>query len=167
MIWHEISTCAFMFQIWDIWSKFQSCTWNSLFGLHDKFISFSIKSSQIFMKRGDHAQNISKFTFELLDHFKHFQNSNYPLVTLHLPQPLTDGEDWKDDKMSSTHPNSNSSDVLDSISQEEYMSKNPFDILSLINCDNKTLILRLAKIYKLQYLNFCSSFKSEDRSRKL
>ena len=85
LIWFDHETCAFMFQIWDFSSKFQFYTWNWLFDLHDNFINFSIKSSQIFMKRGDHSQNISKFTSYLSDRFKHFQNSNYPLVTLHLP----------------------------------------------------------------------------------
>jgi hypothetical protein len=47
-------------------------------------------------------------------------------VTLHLPWPLTDGEHSKADKMSSTHINSNPSDVMDSISQGEQMIKNQF-----------------------------------------
>ena len=47
-------------------------------------------------------------------------------MTLHLPQPLTDGEASKDDKMSSTHPNLNSSNVMDYICQVRYMIKKPF-----------------------------------------
>ena len=42
------------------------------------------------------------------------------------PWPLTDGEGWKSYKMSSTHPNSNPKDVLDSIRQKELMGKKPF-----------------------------------------
>ena len=64
------STCAFMFQILDFWSKFQFYTWNWLFGLHDKFFSFSIRPSYIFMKSGDHVQNISNS--HLSFHFVHF-----------------------------------------------------------------------------------------------
>ena len=37
-----------------------------------------------------------------------------------------DGEASKDDKMSSTHPNLNMLDVLDSMSQGEHTRKNPF-----------------------------------------
>ena len=47
-------------------------------------------------------------------------------MTLHLPQPLTDGDAWKGNKISSTHQNLNPSDVLDSMSQEEHMGKDPF-----------------------------------------
>ena len=39
---------------------------------------------------------------------------------------LTDGEDSNVNKMSSSHPNLNPSDVLDFMSQEELMRKNPF-----------------------------------------
>ena len=39
-----------------------------------------------------------------------------------------DGESSKADKMRSTHPNLNPSNVLDSISQEEHMRKTHFDI---------------------------------------
>ena len=120
------STCAFMFQIWCFWSKFQFCTWNWLFGLHDKFFSFSIKSSHIFMKCSDHVQKISKFTFELSFCFKHLSFLSYLHVTLHLPQLLTAGEASKTDKMSSIHPNSKPSNVMDSIVQEEDMRKNSF-----------------------------------------
>jgi hypothetical protein len=70
------------------------------------------------MKLGNHVQNISKFTFELLDYLKHFQISNYLHVTLHLPQSLTDDDDSKDNKMSFTHSNSNLSDVLDYMREE-------------------------------------------------
>ena len=42
-----------------------------------------------------------------------------------------DGKDSKYDKMSSTHPNSNSLDVLDSVSQEELMGKKPFQYFEL------------------------------------
>ena len=37
-----------------------------------------------------------------------------------------DGKDSKIDKMSSTHPNSNPSDVLDFIKQGEHMRKKPY-----------------------------------------
>jgi hypothetical protein len=37
-----------------------------------------------------------------------------------------DDEALKTDKISSTHPNSNPSNVLDSMSQGEHMNKNPF-----------------------------------------
>ena len=37
-----------------------------------------------------------------------------------------DGEGWKYDKMSSTHPNSNLEDVLGSINQKELMEKKLF-----------------------------------------
>ena len=120
------STCPFMFQIWVFWSKFQFCTWNWLFGLHDKFVSFIIKSSQIFMKSGYHVQNISKLAFDLSNCVKHFSFSSYLLVTLHLPQPLTDGEASKDDQISYTHPNLNSSNIMDSIWHREHMRENPF-----------------------------------------
>ena len=75
------------------------------------------------MKSGDHVQNISKFTFDLSDYVKHFSFLSYHFVTLHLPWPLMDGEHSKDDKMSSTHTNSNMLDVLDSVSQGEQMRK--------------------------------------------
>ena len=78
------------------------------------------------MRLSIQVQNISKFTFKLLDCFKHFQISNYLLVTLYLPQSETDGKDSKSDKMSSAHPNLNPLYVLDSISQEELMGKKPF-----------------------------------------
>ena len=97
-----------------------------MFGLHDKFVSFSIKSSHIFMKCSDHVQKISKFAFELSVCFKHLSFLSYLLVTLHLPEPLTDSDAFKADKMSSTHPNSNPLDVMDSICQEEDIRKNPF-----------------------------------------
>ena len=42
------SACTFMSQIWNFWSKFQFYTWNWLFGMDNKIISFSIKSSHIF-----------------------------------------------------------------------------------------------------------------------
>ena len=82
-------TCALMFQIWYFLSKFQFYTWNSLFGMHAKLISFIFKSSHIFIKLGDHVQNISKFSFEILDCFKHFWLSIY----LHdsSPTPTTNG----------------------------------------------------------------------------
>ena len=45
-------------------------------------------------------------------------------------------ETSKANKMSLTHPNLNSPDGMDSISQEEPMiKKKHFDILSLANCD--------------------------------
>ena len=90
-------------------------------------------------------------------------------MTLQLPWPLMDDEASKADKISSTHPNLNPSNVLDSICQEEHIRKKThFDILSSTNCDTKTLILLLAKTSKLQYLSFCSSnFKYEDRSGNL
>ena len=94
--------------------------------MHDKHINFDTKSSQISTRLGDHVQNISKFTFELSNCFKHFQICNYIHVTLHLPQPLMDGEDSKTNKMSSTHPNLIPSDVMDSMRQEEHMEKKPF-----------------------------------------
>ena len=55
-----------------------------------------------------------------------FSFLSYIHVTPHLLEPLTDGEASKDDKMSSTHPNSNPLDVLDYISQWEHMRKNQF-----------------------------------------
>jgi hypothetical protein len=97
-----------------------------LFGLHDKHISFGIKPSHILMKLGIHVQNISEFTFDLLDCFKHFQISNYLHVTLHLTWSLTNGEDSKVDKMSYNHPNLNLVGVIDSRSQDEPMGKNSF-----------------------------------------
>ena len=78
------------------------------------------------MKNGDHVQKISKFTFELSYCFKHLSFSSYHLVTLHLPWPLVDGEASKANKMSYTHPNSNLTDVLDSMREGEHMRKNPF-----------------------------------------
>ena len=47
-------------------------------------------------------------------------------MTLHLPWPLTDCEHSKDDKMSSTCPNSNPLDVMDLIRQGKHMRKIPF-----------------------------------------
>ena len=47
-------------------------------------------------------------------------------MTLHLPWSLTDGGASKDDKISSTHPNSIPSDVLCSMSQRKHMKKNSF-----------------------------------------
>jgi hypothetical protein len=75
------------------------------------------------MKRGDRVQNISKLTFKLSYCFKHFSFMSYLHVTFHLPQPLMDGKDSKVDKMSSTHPNFNPLEVLDSIIQSEHMRK--------------------------------------------
>ena len=86
------------------------------------------------MKLGIQVQNISKFTFDLSYYFEHFQILSYVPVTLHLPQPLTDGKDLKDDKMSSTHTNLNPSDVLDSISEEELMGKK--NILISTSCES-------------------------------
>ena len=67
MIQHAKFNFPFKFQIWYLLSKFQFCTWNSLFGLHHKCISFSIKSSHIFLKLGHYVQNISKFILYLSD----------------------------------------------------------------------------------------------------
>ena len=67
------------------------------------------------MKNRDHVLNISKFTFDILDFVKHLSFSSYLLVPLHLPRPLTDGKHSKDNKMSSTNPNLNPSNVLDFI----------------------------------------------------
>ena len=78
------------------------------------------------MKSGDHVQNISEFTFYFSECLKHFSFSSYLLVTLHLPWPLMDGEASKANKMSSTHPNSNPSDVMDSMSQGKHIRKDPF-----------------------------------------
>jgi hypothetical protein len=64
--------------------------------------------------------------FEISYCFEHFSFSRYILMTLHLPQPLTDGKNSKVDKMSYIHPNSNSSHVMDSACQGEHMRKNPF-----------------------------------------
>ena len=114
-----------MFQIWYFWTKFQFCTWNWLFGLHNKFVSFSINSTKNLKTCSDNVQNISRFTFNLSNWFKHFSFSNYLFVTLRLPQLLTDGEASKADKMSSTHPNLNPSDFMDFISQGEHMRKKP------------------------------------------
>ena len=47
-------------------------------------------------------------------------------MTLHLPLPVADGEASKVDKMSSTHPNSNTLYVLDSMRQGEHIRKNTF-----------------------------------------
>ena len=44
-------------------------------------------------------------------------------MTLHLPEPLTDDEDSKDDRISFTHPNLNMPNVLDSIRQGESIRK--------------------------------------------
>lgn len=165
------STCTFMFKIWYFSSKCHFCTWNSLFGLHDKHISFSIKSSHIFTKLGDHVQKISKFTFELSDCIKHFPILRYLLVTLHLPQPLTDDKDSKTDKMSSTHPNLNLSDVMDSMSQDELMEKKPFwdfEFHHLQHLNPNFTIDPNPQIPNFQYLSFCSStFKFEDRYGKI
>jgi hypothetical protein len=95
-------------------------------------LSCSIKSSYIFMKHGDHVQKISKFTFELSNCFKQFSFPSYLLVTLHLLEPLMDGEDSKDDKMGSTHPNLNPSNFLDYIFQGEHMRKNPFWVRPIV-----------------------------------
>ena len=162
----KLAHSCFKFDIFG--QNFEFCTWIWLFGLHDKFISFSIKSSQIFMKHNDHAKSISKFTFDILDCLKKNSYLSYLHVTLHLPQPLTDGEVSKDDKMSSIHPNSNLSDVMGSICQGEHVKKINFEILSLTNCNTKNLILLSTKVYKLQYISFYSiDFKYEDRFRNL
>ena len=49
-------------------------------------------------------------------------------MTLQLPWSLVDHEDSKADKMSSTHPNLITSDVLSSMRQREHMRKIPFEI---------------------------------------
>ena len=100
----KISTCGFMIQICVFWLKFHLCTWNLLFGLHAKFVSFSINSTKICIESGDNVRNVSKFTFEIPYCFKHVYFLSYLLVTLHLPWPLTDGEASKADKLSFTHP---------------------------------------------------------------
>ena len=46
-----------------------------------------------------------------------------------------DGEDSNVNKMSSTHPNLNPSDAIDSMSEEKLMRKNHFYILSLTSYD--------------------------------
>ena len=122
----KISTFGFMFKILVFWRNFTFYTWNWLLSPHVKFVSFSIWSTHICMKRGEHVSNTSNFTFHLSECFKHFQFLSYLLVTLHLPWPLADGEASKADKMSWTHPNLNLSDVLSSIIQGEHMSRNPF-----------------------------------------
>ena len=44
-------------------------------------------------------------------------------MTLHFPWPLVDGKASKDDKMSSTNPNSNTSNVLSYMRQGEHIRK--------------------------------------------
>ena len=65
------------------WSKFHLCTWNWLFGLHDKFVNFSINSTHICMKSGEHIQNISKVAFKISNCFKHFEFSGQNFTSAH------------------------------------------------------------------------------------
>ena len=87
---------------------------------------FDIYTSQFLMKLGRHVIHISKIILKLSYHFKHLEFSKLSSGDSSPTLTLTDGEDSKADKMSSTHPNSNMSYVLDSISQEELVGKRIF-----------------------------------------
>ena len=87
------------------------------------------------IKLGDHVQNISKFTFLAFGLFQTLSSFKLSFCDSSPTLILTDGEDLKADKMSSTHPNLNPSYVIHSRSQYEIMGKTHFDIFSSTNCD--------------------------------
>jgi hypothetical protein len=76
------------------------------------------------MKLGRHVIQISNIVLKLLDHFKHLEFSKLSSGDSSPTLSLTDDEDSKADKMSSTHPNLNLLDIMDTRIQEELMGKN-------------------------------------------
>ena len=68
----KISTSGFMFKILVFGWNFTFYTWNSLLRLFLKFVCFSIFPTHIRIRSGEKIQKIWKFTFEILECFKHF-----------------------------------------------------------------------------------------------